>query len=188
MKKILLILVFLAFSFRLWQTTGCRNFLPTYFDPQIVKINVEEQVSVDRNINREVSRFFHNKASTGFFELTKSTLKVLEPIVLLEILGPLGLFLTALSLVYLARKFTLTQAAHFAVVLCAIISTIFIKNSKLSFYILTLALYTFSVWGTSSIKTTKLTIFGFFILTVITLWYFAFSWQITSICNEIFFN
>lgn len=188
MRKIFLLLTLTIFSFRIWQSTGCLNFLPTYFDTQIVKIKVEEQVNLDKGIDREVSRFFHNKASTGFFETAKATSKFADPIFLLDILGPLGLLLIILATSSLVKKFTPLKAAHFLLVLSAIIFASLTKNSQVSFYTLAFALYSFSLWGTKALKTNKLTILSFFALAIVTLWYFALSWQMKAVCNEIFFN
>ena len=188
MRKIFVILALVTFSTRLWQSTGCLNFLPTKFDPQIVKIKVEEQVNVDRGIERVVSRFFHNKASTGFFEVAKSTIRFTEPIFLLDILGPLGLVLIFLATGSLVKKFRLLQGLNFLVILVSILFAAATNNAKISFYTMAIALYSFSIWGTGALKTSKLTNLVFLVLFFITLWYFAFSWQMSSVCNEIFFN
>lgn len=188
MRKIFLLVTIFIFSARIWQSTGCLNFLPTKFDTQIIKIKVEEQVNADRGVEREVSRFFHNKVSTGFFEAAKATSKFADPIFLLDILGPLGLLLIILATITLVKKFTLQQGTHFLLVLASIIFVSIIKNSQLSFYAVALALYSFSLWGTKALKPNKLTILAFFVAAIITLWYFALSWQMSAICNEIFFN
>lgn len=188
MKKIFLLLVLFTFAVRIWQSTGCLNFLPTKFDPQIIKIKVEEQVNVDQNVKRQVSRFFHNKASTGFFEAAKSINKFFEPIFLLDILGPAGFGLAILAIIGLVKKFTLAQGTHFLLVLASILFASATKNSKASFFVITVALYSFSLWGFKTLKTNKLTIFAFFVAVLITLWYFAFSWEAKAVCNEIFFN
>lgn len=188
MRKFFLLLTIFIFSARIWQSTGCLNFLPTYFDTQIIKIKVEEQVNLDRGIARGVSRFFHNKASTGFFESTKAASKFADPIFLLDIMGPLGLVLIILATSSLVKKFTPLKGFHFLLVLAAIILAMISKNSRDAFYTLALALYSFSLWGTTTLKTNRLATFAFFALALVTLWYFALSWQMKAVCNEIFFR
>ncbi|MBI3282576.1 hypothetical protein HYZ70_00695 [Candidatus Curtissbacteria bacterium] len=188
MRKIFLLLALAVFSVRIWQSVGCRSFLPTKFDSQIIKIKVEEQVNVDQNLNRQVSRFFHNKVSAGFFEAAKATSRFADPAFLLDILGPLGLILTLLAAKRLVKKFTRAQGLSFLAVLISILFATATKNSRVSFYIVAGALYSFSLWGTTALKTNKLTIFVFFALALVTLWYFAISWQMKAVCNEIFFN
>lgn len=188
MRKFFLLLAVITFSARIWQSTGCLNFLPTYFDIQIVTIKVEEQVNLDWGIDRGVSRFFHNKASTGFFEAAKATSKFADPVFLLDILGPLGLVLIIFATSSLVKKFTPLLGAHFLLVLTSIILAMFSKNSKISFYTVSAALYSFSLWGTTTFKTNRLATFAFFALALVTLWYFALSWQMKAVCNEIFFR
>jgi len=139
LKKLFAIIVIFIFAFRIWQSTGCKDFISLSFDPKIVKISVEEQVSLDQGLSRQTARFFHNKASVGFFELAKFYSKLLEPRLILEVLGPIGIWAVALAL-------------------------------------------------TRPRKLNRFAVFVSSILTVATLWYFAFSWQMQSICNEIFFN
>lgn len=188
MRKIFLLLALAVFSVRIWQSTGCLNFLPTKFDTQTVKIKVEEQVNVDQNLNREVSRFFHNKVSTGFFEAAKATSRFADPVFLLDILGPLGLILTLLAIKRLVKKFSRAQGLSFLAVLTSILFAAATSNAKAAYAAVSIALYGFSLWGTTTLKTNKLTIFAFFVLALVTLWYFAMSWQMKAVCNQIFFN
>lgn len=188
MKKVFLILVLLAFSFRLWQTTGCKNFLPFKFDPASVKMNVEEAVNTDLNQNRDISRFFHNKASTGLFEITKSYTKVLDTKLLLEILGPIGIVLLILAIKNTFKNANKIVQIHFALLLITPLFVMVYKNPKTAFYSLAFILYSFSLWGLNLKKTNRLCSLLFVLATVATFWYFAFSWQLPTICNEIFFN
>lgn len=181
------LLVF-TLSFRIWQTTGCRQFESHYFNPISIKINVESQVGVDVGVNRNIARFFHNKATTGIFEMTKSYISTLEPRFLLEILGPLGAMLVLVSATLALKKRQILTLVHLASLLAASSLLILPKYSKESFYLVALLWYGFSFWGIRYLMETRIKITLFIILVPLTLWYFTFSWQMPMICHEIFFN
>lgn len=187
--KIFFIIVFaFVFGFRLWQTTGCQNFSNFYFNPLIIKIHVEEQRSLDLNINDASSRFFHNKASVGFFEFTKSYASVFNARHLLELLGPLGLVLIFLAIHNIFKKKKIVGFVHLTFILVCALLTILPINPKASFLLFALFLYSLLFWSIDFfIKNKKLTLF-IIILIPITFWYFSFNWQMATVCNEIFFN
>jgi len=187
MKKVLLILVIALYAFRIWQSTGCKNYLHDKFSTQNVKITVEEQVGIDKGINRQFSRFFHNKLSSGFFEVAKTFAKPFEPKALIGIFGPLGIVLTLYALMGITKKAPLIRF-HFALVTIVIFLSTFVSNSKMAFYIVALSLYTFSLWGINPFVKKRIAQVLFLSLFILSLWYFSFNWQMTGICNEIFFN
>lgn len=188
MKKLYIVIVILLFAIRIWQSSGCKNFLPFKFSPLDVKISVEEQVNLDKDINRQTARFFHNKASTGAFKFAKSYSEVIDTKVLLAILGPLGIILIVLAIVYTAKNLKVTNATHLLLVLASILFANQSANSKFSFFMLTASLYSFSMWGLNVVEKNKYLTIIFPVLVLITLWFFAFDWQMKAICNEIFFN
>lgn len=188
LKKIYLILLVTTFFFRLWQSSGCKNFFSYKFEPLAVKINVEEGVNTDRELNRQVSRFFHNKATAGIYELTKSYAGNFTPAALLEILGPIGLASLALAIIYSFKFRALPQTLHFSGLFVVAFLRLYYSNSKIAYYLFAVILYSFCLWGLNLVKTNRMQIALFLIVTVLTFWYFSFSWQQKGVCNEIFFN
>src|SRR3972149_11435702 len=85
-KLLVVILVILIFLFRIWQSSGCREFSGFLFNPLSIKINVESQVASDFSLDRNISRFFHNKLTAGIFELTTSFTSTFDSPYLLQIL------------------------------------------------------------------------------------------------------
>ena len=187
-SKVFIIILILIFSFRIWQTTGCRHFSGFQFNPLSIKINVESQTNTDLGLNRNISRFFHNKVSTGLFELTKSYASIYQPRFLLEVLGPLGLILVLFGLLNIFRKKKALGFTHLTFILFTSLITIFRPGPKISFYILASSWYSFSFWGISHFTKSLLLRTLFIFLAFLTLWYFIFSWQMSRVCNQIFFN
>lgn len=175
------------FSLRIWQTTGCQQFSHFRFDPLSVKISVESQVGLD-NTERFISRFFHNKITTGVFEISKSYTLNFDTRFLIEVLGPLGLVLVLLAIYHIFKVKNSLGFIHFSFVLLIPITKILPINSALSYYIFAVNLYGFSLWGLDGNILKKQTLLLVIILIPITLWYFAFSWQMPTICHEIAFN
>ncbi len=188
MKNIVIILFLATFAFRMWQTTGCRNFISFVFNPQTIKISVEEQTHVDTQTQNLTSRFFHNKLSSGVFEVSKSYAKFFEPLFIIEQVGPFGLILFILALSYTIKNPTKLQLSHLAVVAAAPFFVIFTSNSKLSFFLMSIAVASFSTLGFKAFRNNRQLMLIALLLTVINIWYFAFSWQMQIICNEIFFH
>lgn len=188
MKKIILALVIFVFAFRIWQTSGCKNYHFFKFEPISVKINVEEQVNTDIGQNRQVSRIFHNKASATFYEITKSYAKLFDSQFILDILGPIGVALMFLALIYTFKTKKLFTLSHLIIVVATPFLVLIGSNTKISLFVQFIAMYSFSLWGIKSLMPNKLQIFGIIFLAISTLWYFALSWQLPSFCNEIFFN
>ncbi|OGD93651.1 hypothetical protein A2697_01540 [Candidatus Curtissbacteria bacterium RIFCSPHIGHO2_01_FULL_41_44] len=182
------ILLFALFGFRIWQTTGCRQFASFYFNPLAIKINVEEQVSLDSSLNRSVSRFFHNKLTIGIFEITKSYMQTFEPRFSLETLGPLGLILILTALFKVVKAPNIVGITHLLIVLIVSVFAILPVKPQTSFYILAVTRFSVAFWGLDYFLRTKPLAILFFGLGFLTLWYFSISWQMPTICNEIFFN
>lgn len=178
----------LLFSFRIWQTSGCKHFNSFYFNPLAIKISVESQVNLDGKENRNLSRFFHNKVTAGIFEFSKSYASTFESRYLLEILGPLGLilFVIAAYKVLVSRNFVGT--GHLLVVLIASLLSLSSFDPKLIFYLRAVIIFSFTFWGISFLTKGKWLMISYLLLAAVTLCYYLFNWQMMSICNEIFFN
>lgn len=181
---ILLIIVISLFAFRIWQTTGCRQFAGFYFNPISIKINVEEQTGLDGN--KTLARVFHNKITSGVWELSKAYTGTFESRRLLSILGPLGLILV------IASAFGMTKVrkllTHLAIVLASQLILLLSVPPKISYYISALAWYSFAIWGVGILTKTTTRRVVFIALALATFWYFSFDWQMPAICHEIFFN
>lgn len=187
--KILFIIVLVSlFSFRIWQTTGCKKFLSFYFNPISIKISVETDVNTDLGVDRNISRFFHNKVTGGIFEFSKSLAMTFQPRLLVEFLGPLGLILVVTAFLEVFKKRQHLVKFHFILILIASFIAIFTLSPKASFFVLAISWYSFSLWGIELFIKSRLTKTVFIILAVLSFWYFIFGWQMNTICNEIFFN
>lgn len=184
----MLLLIISLFAFRLWQTTGCRKFVDFRFTSLSVKINVENQVSFDKQLNRNISRIFHNKAQAAIFEITKSYLQTLDPRLILQILGPVGTFLALVSTLKLAQKSHKAHLIHFGLILLSSLAAIILFNSKVAFYLIAFSWQSFSLWGLYFLKNTKINSVVIFLLILASVWYYALSWQLNSACYEIYFN
>ena len=187
-KFVLLFLIILIYTFRLWQITGCKNFTDHRFIPLSVKINVESQTAVDIELNRTVARFFHNKVSAFLYEFTKTYLSTFSPKLLFETLGPVGIVLLILGIYEIYQKKRILGLIHFLGVLILPLFAIIFSFPKLEFYLLTLSRYSFSLWGINRATKSKLQVSVLLALVYLTFWYFIFNWQMKSACNNIFFN
>lgn len=187
--KIFFIIVLVSlFSFRIWQTTGCKKFLSFYFNPLSIKVSVETNVNTDLGVDRNISRFFHNKATVGIFEFSKSLALTFRLRLLVEFLGPLGLILAIFALLAVFREKKYLVKFHFILILIVSFIATFILSPKSSFFLLAISWYSFSLWGIELFIKSRLTKTVFILLAILSFWYFLFSWQMNSICNEIFFN
>ena len=185
-KLILLIFILVSlFSFRIWQTTGCRQFKSFYLNPQSVTIKVEEDVGTDRGIDRNISRFFHNKLQTAVILTSHSVSSTIDARMLLEILGPLGLISIIISLYVVIKHKNLIGISHLIAVLIASAWAIISTNSKQGFYLYSLGLYSFCFWSAKVLAKKSINVI---ILAIFTFWFFTFSWQLNSFCHDIFFN
>ncbi len=187
-KLVLILLIVSVYAFRMWQTTGCKQFIDYSFIPLSVKINVESQTATDTDIERTVARFFHNKASAGLYEFGKSYLSTFTPKLLFETVGPVGVVLLILGIVEITRKKRFWSLVHFLTFLAVPLYAIIASSSKLEFYLLALSRYTFSLWGIGRLAKSAQSIFILVALSYLTIWYFIFNWQLKSVCNNIFFN
>lgn len=178
----------LLFTFRLWQTTGCRHFLGFYFNPLSIKINVEEQRGLDNGSNQQFSKFFHNKVSAAVYEISKSYSQTIDPRFLLEILGPVGLVLALISASKVIKKPKSIYTLSLLSVLTASLLFILPIDPKKTFYIVAFTWFGFSLISATSLSKSKLSILLFVVLLLASFWYFALSWQMPRVCNEIFFN
>ena len=107
---------------------------------------------------------------------------------MLEILGPLGLVLVFTAIMKISRQNGKFAIIHLAIIPIAALIIIAPFQHNLSFFIFALALYSFSLWGLDHfLKSVRLTVLLMALL-IMTFWYFSFSWQMPTICNEIFFN
>src|SRR3989344_3680785 len=176
-KLLVVILVILIFLFRIWQSSGCREFSGFLFNPLSIKINVESQVALDFSLNRNISRFFHNKVTVGVFELTKSLISTFDTRFLLEILGPLGLALVILILIRIVKKKRIAEIVHSGLILIVAIFAIFSNDPKVSFYVLAFSWYSFAIRGLNYFWSNAKSLMILTILFFMTFWYFTFSWQ-----------
>src|SRR3989344_1334122 len=176
-KILFIIFLFLIFTFRIWQTIGCKRFVDYKFIPLSVKINVESQTALDYNLNRSTSRIFHNKISATFYELSKSYLATFRPNFLLETLGPIGLLSFIFAIYWLIRNKNAILFGHLVLVLLLPLLLMFISSPRNNFYILALSRYSFSFWGIGYFTKTFLSKFLLIILFIYSIYYFLFSWQ-----------
>jgi hypothetical protein len=188
MKKLFIVLTILLFGFRLWQSTGCKNYAWFKFDPITVKIRVEEHVGLDESMPRQLSRFFHNKITTGVFEFAKAFAKPLETKNLISLLGPLGLVLLVSALGVARRTSPFIYRAHALILFATLLAATLLSNARITFYLIALLLYSFSIHGLKIFKNNKLSVTIFLSLFIFSLVYFNLDWQMAEICNEIFFN
>lgn len=187
LKIITLVVILLAlFSFRLWQTTGCRQFKSFYLNPQLVTLKVEEDVGTDRGVDRNVSRFFHNKYQTRFILSVQSMTSMLDARLVTDVLGPLGVLAFAVSVYTTIKTKKIIGILHLIVLFLVIMFATFTTQAKQSFYLFSVALYSFSLRSSKTIV--KLPTWLILLLAVATFWHFSFSWQFESFCHDIFFN
>lgn len=185
-KFLIIITLITVYAFRLWQTSGCKQFVGFYFNPLSIKISVESQVNLDQSMSRQLSRLFHNKVTAGIFEFSKAFSFPFDTKFLMEILGPIGLVLVVLAIFEALKARNLLNFAHLS--LPPIFSAISLTSlsPKIVFYLLALTWYSLAFKGTMS--RSRVLVPLFLILIPLTFWYFLFSWQIPTICHEIFFN
>ena len=178
----------MLFVFRIWQTTGCRHFSGFYFNPISVRINVEEQRNLDKNSNQLTSKIFHNKITGIINQVSLSYAETLNPRFILEILGPLGLIFALVTFSKVIKKpKSIYTLALIAVSTASLLLILPIDPAK-TFYLAASTWYIFSLLSVESFTKSNKTIILFLLLLLASFWYFALSWQMPKICNEIFFN
>lgn len=185
---VLTILIFSLFTFRIWQTTGCRQFLDRSFTTSIIKARVEEQVNIDSALNRNLSRLFHNKLTVGFMVILERLASEFEPRYLLEVLSPAGFVLLILATSRLISKRETLVTAHFASVLLTSLLPISQFQPKIGFLFESFTRMLFCLWGLKYFSQRWYFAMVFILLVVVSFWYYSFSWQLKTFCNEIFFN
>lgn len=186
--KVTLALILIAlFAFRLWQTTGCKNFNSFRLNPLAIKINVESQRNIDQKSSNLISKIFHNKVSTGLFEETKNYLSLFNPNLIISLVGPIGLISLILAIIRGLNKRNRAIFASLAYVfLSAFLATkLDPKQGILNF---AFSLYLFCFWAISAFSASFKMMAVFIFLAIFSFWYFSFDWQMPLICNEIFFN
>lgn len=186
-KLFIAFIIIAIFAFRIWQSTGCRQFVSFKFNPIAIKISVESNINTDVDIERNIARLFHNKITVGGFEFTKAVFSPFDSAVMLEILGPLGLILLISSCIYVLKSKSIFSITHFSLMPVSSLAAVLLSNPKTVFYLISFSLYSFSMWGLFYLLKSKYA-FALIFLIPITLWHFAFNWQMPQICHEIFFN
>lgn len=184
---LLIIIVGALYIFRIWQTTGCKQFLSHKFEPISITISVESDTNLDHGTNKFLTRFFHNKISTGSYEISKSFAASLNSSYLLQILGPLGTILASIALYQVVTRKIKLGLLHVGVILLASFFSIVTSNAKIAFYIQSVSLLTFSLWGTSFFSKSKFRIIMFLFVLVMTFVFFLWTWQMNVICNNMLF-
>lgn len=184
--SLVLVILIALFSFRLWQTTGCRQFRSFWLSPQAVIIKVEEDVGTDRGQDRNISRFFHNKYQSRFILTIQSLTSALDTRLLIDILGPVGIAAFGVAVYTTIKTKKMPGILHLFSLFPVILFATFTPWAKQSFYLYMIVLYSFSIRSTKSMA--KLSILLILALAVVSFWYFSFSWQLESFCHEIFFN
>ncbi|MDP2633023.1 MAG: hypothetical protein Q8P25_04880 [Candidatus Curtissbacteria bacterium] len=120
--------------------------------------------------------------------MNKSYISSFNPRFLLEILGPLGLFLAIISTSKIVKNPKSIYTLSMGVVGAASLLLILPINPQKTFYISAISWYVFALISTTTFAKSKKMSLLFLLLLLASFWYFAFSWQQKAICNEIFFN
>lgn len=186
-KIFILSTLILIFSFRIWQTTGCLSFNSFHINPLTVKIAIESQRLTDDKPNDLTSKFFHNKITTGIFENSKNLSTVFNPVLLISILSPIGIFLFIFIFANFKKFNRLLFYLHIAYILTSSVLLTLI-NPKIAMYNFALSLYTFTFWSAKLTSGRITPIIIFTILIIVSILYYSLDWQMKSICNEVFFN
>lgn len=173
---------------RLWQSTGCVNYLPIKFDPQKIVINVETQRLYDENPNGLISKAVHNKLTATTHEFLLALAKTFDPSYLLSLIGPLGIVSGSYS-IYLILKNRQKKATFFLLfVICAHILSILYLNPKTAMLILDFLWFLLSLWSIHYFIKEKRRVLFFIVLWLFSVWFFFINWQLPQICNEIIFK
>ena len=181
-------LILLAvFSFRIWQTTGCKNFTSYFFNPLSIKITAESQTLDDGNLPKNISRFFHNKISVGTSEILKSYANTINIRFLISFLGPLGIFIILAAIGQTIRSRRFYDKLWLVPFLLSFV-LILPVDPKVSFYIVAISWYLLAFKGGGSLPESKRLKILLLLLLVMTFWYFSFDWKMPLVCKEIFFN
>ena len=174
------------FAFRLWQTSGCKDFRNFHLNPLEVKITVESQRTFDSSSGL-AARIFHNKIIDGFFITSQNYFQAFEANLLISTAGLVGIFC---MIWWMAKMFGKTAPfAHLTAVYVLVSSiALTIYDQKVSFYNFILSLYLFSLAAVFHSKITFRFALIFLFLLILTILQFLYSWQLPQICNEISFS
>ncbi len=183
-----IVLLIFLFAFRIWQSTGCLHFSGFYLNPLSIKINVESQRHLDIGTNQTISKSIHNKFSAGIFEVGKDYSGEFSPNYLLEILGPLGFALSVAGIAQLVKQKNKLMLLHLMLILIIAAAGLLPIDPKAAFYAFSLSVLSFPFWSVKSFTDTKVKFLIFVLLTMATVIYYMFAWQMQLSCNEIFFN
>lgn len=181
-------MLFSLILMRLWQSTGCVNYLPIKFDFQKIVINVETQRLYDENPNGLIPKAVHNKLTATPYEFLLALARTLDPYYLLSLISPLGLVSGSYS-IYLILKNRPKKAIFFLFSLIwAHILSILYLNPKTAMLILGFLWFLLSLWSVNYFISAKKRVLIFFILWLYSVWFLLINWQLPQICNEIIFK
>lgn len=187
--KILLVTLLLGlFSFRLWQSTGCKNFNSLRFNPNVLIAGVESQRNLDVGIPIPVSKLLHNKVTEALTQVSSRYLNTFKPKFLLEILGPLGLFCALLSAALTIRTRKKSQIFSLLGIFISSVAAIVLTQPKISLLLIFASWAVFASLSINFVIRSKMLLVLFFLLFVYTYFFYSINWQMPVICNEIFFN
>lgn len=181
---LILLTVFLSL-FRFWQSTGCRSYLGKSDLMQSTILDVESQRIYDSNLFG--AKVFHNKVIAAPKVFVLEYTKYFEPKFLLDLVGPLGVFMSLVALSNVVKKKSKLGYFNFFIILLVVLCTWAIK-AFLVFPLFVLSLASFSLFSIPTIIKRKQYLVLYFFLWVFTLWFFFVNWRLTSICNEILFK
>gem|GEM_PF-6297292 len=120
--------------------------------------------------------------------MSKSLVKTIDPRFLQDVLGPAGFLLLILSSVEIFKGRRKLGFIHLSIILSILAFSQTAVSPKITFWLISLSLFSLSLWGIGMVAKNKYTSFFFLILIFYSLWYFAINWQMPTLCNEIFFN
>ena len=173
---------------RIWQITGCVNYLPINFDLQKIVINVETQRLYDENPNGPVSKAVHNKLTAAPYEFLLALAITFNPAYLLSLIGPLGIT-SGLYSVFSITKNHSKKAYLFLISLStAHILSILYLTPKTAMLTLGFLWFLLSLWSVDYFIKGKRRILLFTVLWLYSIWFFFINWELPQICNEIIFK
>lgn len=173
---------------RLWQSTGCVNYLPIKFDSQKIVISVETQRLYDENPNGLIPKAIHNKLTAAPYEFLLALARTLDPAYLLSLIGPLGI-VSGLYSIYSIVKNRRKKATFFlfSLLLAHLLSILYL-NPKTAMLIIGFLWFLLSLWSISYFIKGKKRLLFFIVLWLYSIWFFFINWHLPQICNEIIFK
>lgn len=186
-KTLIISVIVFMLLFRIWQTSGCTTYTNYSWSTTDVISDVESQRNYEDNPNSITAKLLHNKFFSFAHISLLSVANYYEPRYLLNILGPLGLYLVLLGIGTIIKKNSKLGLAHISAIIGVSLMIMLVQPNARHF-IFALSLESLSLWSINLLTKSKNAFVILLLLFPLTIWFFMVEWKLSQICSEILFK